>query len=138
MLRYWQAYMSVKDTQSFRPVPRRLSVSTPVVQIRLSALIATIGGLALAIAVESISYLSERRIRSGRQLRVPSSRLDWIVQAVREHTGGAHYFMRDPSSTTFAAEREDVMLSVSQEPNGDLTTRIVSTAFELHSLASSV
>jgi hypothetical protein len=49
MLRYWQAYMHVKDTPILSPVQRRLSAATPVVQIRLSSLVVTVGALLFAV-----------------------------------------------------------------------------------------
>jgi hypothetical protein len=82
MLRYWQAFMSVKDAQYPHPVARTLSVHQHVVQIRLSFLVVTIGAFLFAILAAALVRMT---LRNGvRKIHLPSSQLDWIVQAARE------------------------------------------------------
>ena len=82
MLRYWQAFMSVKDAQYPHPKQRTLTVSQPVVQIRLSVLVVTIGTMLLAICVALWMMAWDGYTRS---LRIPASQLDWAVLAACEH-----------------------------------------------------
>jgi hypothetical protein len=87
MLRYWQAYMSVKDTLYPHPVERTLTVYQEMVQIRLSILAVTIGAFLLAHLAAALVRTTIRRNRV-RRIHLPSSRLGWMAQAAREH--GCH------------------------------------------------
>jgi hypothetical protein len=116
MLRYWQAYLSVKDSQYIHPVQRTLSVSQYVVQIRLSFLIVTIGAFVIAMAAASIARLSEPLDRHGRRLPLPSSQLDWIVQAAHEHCRNDSTTARSPAA--YAAQHGDLAFSVLLAPDG--------------------
>ncbi len=76
--------MSVKDAQYSYRDTRILTVLQGVVQIRLLALVSTTGVFLLAILLAVAA-----RIRGSRgnthEIRLPSSQLDWIVEAAREH-----------------------------------------------------
>ena len=83
MLRYWQAFMSVKDAQYPHMVARTLSVQQHVVQIKLSFLVVTIGAFLSAIIAAALIRMT---LRNGvQEMHLPSSQLDWIVQAAREN-----------------------------------------------------
>ena len=84
MLRYWQAYMSVKDAQYPHPVARTLSVRQGVVQISLSFLVITTGTFLIAILGAAFVRWGNKR-NGAWKIHLPSSQLDWIVQAAREH-----------------------------------------------------
>jgi hypothetical protein len=125
MLRYWQAFMSVKDAQYPHPVARTLSVYKGVVQIRLSFLVITIG--AFLIAILAAALVRWANLRNGvSKIHLPSSQLDWIVQAAREHvryhaSPKAIVTPRDRLSTTsFASHNQDLAFVVTP----DLETRI--------------
>jgi len=83
MLRYWQAFMSVKDAQYPHAVARTLSVHQHVVQIRLSFLVVTIGAFLFTIIAATLVRMT--LINGVRKVHIPSSQLDWIVQAAREN-----------------------------------------------------
>ena len=84
MLRYWQAYMSVKDAQYPHPVERTLSVYQGVVQIRLSFLVITFG--AFLFTTLAAALVKTTNLRNGLwKIHLPSSQLGWMVQAAREH-----------------------------------------------------
>ena len=126
MLRYWQAFMSVKDAQYPHPKQRTLTVSQPVVQIRLSVLVVTIGTMLLAICVALSMMAWDGYTRS---LRLPASQLDWAVLAACEH----RRMVIDWSSSipavspaVFAAQHRDMGLMVSHTADGRPLVRIVS------------
>ncbi|TDL15747.1 hypothetical protein BD410DRAFT_902415 [Rickenella mellea] len=127
MLRNWQAFMSVKDGQYPHFVQRTLSVAAPVVQIRLSVLLTSVGGFLLAILAAYLAILSEPRDAQGERVALLGSQLDWIGQAAREHERG----MNDTATTTrspstYAAQRGDLMFGVSVAAGGQSTARILS------------
>lgn len=84
MLRYWQAYMSVKDSQYPNPAVRSVAVVQDTVQMRLSSLMITVGAFLLAVIAAGVAKYHGLRHKT-RNVRLPSSQLDWIVQAAREH-----------------------------------------------------
>ena len=84
MLRYWQAYMSVKSAQYPHPVARTLAVRQGVVQISLSFLVITTGTFLFAILAAAFVRWGNKR-NGAWKIHLPSSQLDWIVQAAREH-----------------------------------------------------
>ena len=81
MLRYWQAFMSVKDAQYPHPVERTLLVSQPMVQIRLSVLASTIIACLIAITSAVASRAIVSRDTRSRVIQLPSSQFDWAAQA---------------------------------------------------------
>ncbi|TDL15307.1 hypothetical protein BD410DRAFT_902659 [Rickenella mellea] len=72
------------------------SVAAPVVQMRISVLLITVGGFIAALTTATVSVLTEPRDSLGRRIALPSSPLDWIVQAAREHeqgiAGGSYFW----------------------------------------------
>jgi len=84
MLRYWQAYMSVKDSQYPNPAVRSLAVVQDTVQMRLSSLMITVGAFLLAVITACVAKYRGVRNKTH-QVQLPSSQLDWMVQAAREH-----------------------------------------------------
>jgi hypothetical protein len=99
MVRYWQAYSSVKDAQYPHVLSRRLSVVRPVAQIRFSVLVATLVAFLLAVTATGVS-----RLWRGKRLRLPDSQLAWIVQAVREHQRGSNPAPIACSPATYSAQ----------------------------------
>jgi hypothetical protein len=126
MLRYWQAFMSVKDGQYPHPQVRRLSVSRPVVQLRLSALVFTVGGFLLAIVGTIALRYAEPRGQLKESINIPSTQLDWIVLAASEHRLRAGERGSTGPSSKFAREHEELGLVVELAPDGRMTARIVS------------
>ena len=125
MLRYWQAFMSVKDSQRPYLKQRTLTTSQPVVQIRLSVLVVTIGTMTLAICAALSMMAWDGYTRS---LRIPASQLDWAVLAACEH----HRMVVDWDSSIpalspaeFAAQHRDMRLAVSHTADGRPMVRIV-------------
>jgi len=84
MLRYWQAFMSVKDSQYPNPDVRTLAVVDDVVQMRLSSLVITVGSFLLAVISACVAKYRGFKHNMHR-IQLPSSQLDWIVLAAREH-----------------------------------------------------
>jgi hypothetical protein len=126
MLRYWQAFMSVKDAQYPHPKQRTLTVSQPVVQIRLSVLIVTIGMMLLAICVALSMMAWDGYTRS---LRIPASQLDWAVLAACEHRRMVDNWgssIPAVSPAVFATQHRDMELMVSHTADGRPLVRIVS------------
>jgi hypothetical protein len=80
MLQFWQAYMSLRDTQDPHLAQRTVSVSQPITQIRLSVLIATIT-IFLTALLAALVYRSNDVHAKG--LHLPSSSLGWIVFAAQ-------------------------------------------------------
>jgi hypothetical protein len=117
MLRYWQAYLSVKDSQYPHLVQRDLSIRQSTVQIRLSVLASTIALLVFALTAVLVSYFQEPRNQADKRLHLPSSQLDWTVHAASE------YYRLGHSSTAqsprgFAAEHNDLIFTISPDPKG--------------------
>jgi uncharacterized membrane protein YdfJ with MMPL/SSD domain len=83
MLRYWQAYMSVKDSQYPNPDVRTLAVVQGIVQIRLFSLVLTVGAFLLAVTAACVAKYCGVKYKTHR-IHLPSSQLDWIVQAARD------------------------------------------------------
>ena len=118
MLRYWQAYMSVKDAQLPHRVARTLSTQQAVVQIRFSFLVVTIGTFLLSTL--AVALVRAMDLRNGvRKIHLPSSQLDWIVQAAREHVrysgSPEEITQRDRSPTSFALRNQDLALIISPD-----------------------
>ena len=130
MLRYFQAYMSVKDTLYPHPVERTLSTFQEVVQIRLSVLTFTIGSFFFAIL--AVVFVGTTNRRNGVPwIHLPSSQLGWMAQAAREHigchTGPKAIPPRDRfQPALFASRNQDLALII----NPDFEPRIA-TANEL-------
>ena len=125
MLRYWQAFMSIKDTSLPHLKQRTLTVSQPVVQIRLSVLTVTIGTMTLAICA-ALSMMAWDGY-SG-TLRIPASQLDWAVLAACEHRRMVvDWDSSIPalSPAEFAAQHRDMTLAVSHTADGRPMMRIV-------------
>lgn len=84
MLRYWQAYTSIKDTLLKQSVSRPISVAKPTTQIWLSVLAATVSSFVVAITcVLGVFYREQFDKRRGK-VTIPITQADWIVQAARE------------------------------------------------------
>ena len=125
MLRYWQAFISVKDTQLPHPKQRTLTVSKAVVQIRLSVLVVTIGTMTLAICAALSMMAWDGYTRS---LRIPASQLDWAVLAACEHRRMVvDWDSSIPalSPAEFAVQHRDMRLAVSHTADGKPMVRIV-------------
>jgi len=89
MLRNWQAYLSVKNSQYPHAVQWDLTVFQPVVQIRLSILVTTMVAFVFALIASAGSRCIEPLDQRRKRLIIPSSQLNWIVQAARKHFGEA-------------------------------------------------
>ena len=121
MLRYWQAFISVKDAGYPHSVARTLSVREAVVQIRLSFLVVTVGAFFLAILAATL--IRWANLRNGVwRIHLPSSQLDWIVQAAQEHVRyhpipETIITPRDclPTSFTFASNNQDLAFVVTPD-----------------------
>jgi len=119
MLRYWQAFMSVKDAQYPHPVARTLSVRKGVVQIRLSFLVVTVGAFLLAIL--AAAFVRWTNLRNGVwRIHLPSSQLDWIVQAAQEHVRyhpnpETIITPRDRLPTSFASHNQDLAFVITPD-----------------------
>ncbi len=139
MLRYWQAYMSVKDSQYPNPDVRTLAVVQDIVQMRLSSLVLTVGAFLLAVTAACVAKYCGVRYKTHR-MHLPSSQLDWIVQAAREHaktqpkTEKAR--SRTKSSNEFAIHNQDDFFIVS--PNFDACIAMDSELSTLKSPSSSL
>ena len=109
MLRYWQAYMSVKDSQYPHPDVRTLTVVQDTVQIRLSALLTSVAAFLLTIVT---AYVAKYRgvKNKAHKLHLPSSQLGWMVQAAREH---ARLKFGTKSPNQFAIQNKDNFFIVS-------------------------
>lgn len=107
MVRYYQAFMAAKDSTNVHPVQRALSVSQPTVQIRLSALLATIVPFLAALAFAALAHITEPRDSKRKRFKLPGSQFDWIVQAAREYFRGDDTIMAR-SSSTYAQQRKDL------------------------------
>jgi hypothetical protein len=113
MLRYWQACLSFKDSQYIHPVQRTLSVAQEVVQIRLSCLVVTIGTFLILLVAASVARYSELALDShGKRFLLPSSQLDWIVQAVHERHRGNNLTTPAIPPLAYAAQHGDLTFSV--------------------------
>ena len=125
MLRYWQAFLSVKDTQYPLLKQRTLTVSKPVVQIRLSVLLVTLGIVTLAICVALSMMAWDGYTRS---LRIPASQLDWAALAACEYLRMVVDWdssIPAVSPAEFAAQHRDMGLAVSHTADGRPMVRIV-------------
>lgn len=99
MFRYWQAYLSIKDTVTKYPFSRHLSAVSHTTQIRLSVLAATISTfIAALIGVLSVFFCGQFDKRK-RKVTIPLSQYDWVVQTAREVMGDKDddLKMRSPS-----------------------------------------
>jgi hypothetical protein len=140
MLRYWQAFLSVMDAQYPYPVERILSVSQPVVQIRLSILVITTFAFLFATVSALLAILSEPRDLHGRRIHIPGSQLDWTVQAVYGHNQGDD-MTSARSSVEFALQHDDLAFVILLDADGRRVTFISSkssdpTSTELHEFRS--
>lgn len=125
MLRYWQAFLSVQDAQYPYPVQRTLSVSQPVVQIRLSILLITTCAFLFATVPALSGIFSEPRDRHGRRIHIPGSQLDWTVQAVYGHNQDDDVTTAR-SSIDFALQHEDLAFVTLLNADGRRVTFISS------------
>jgi hypothetical protein len=108
MVRCWQAYTSVRDGQYMHIVQRDLLVNRPIPQIRMSILAATLALFTVTLGAAVWSYLAGPRDSQGRHLELPSSQLDWIVQAVHEHNYRLGSDAPMTPSVTFASQHENL------------------------------
>ena len=119
--------MSVKDSQYPHSTQRQLSASRPIVQIRLSVLVATVGGFFLAVAAAMTLRYMEPRDQQGKIIDIPGTQLDWIVLAASEHRLRAGEYGSTGPSSKFAMEHRELGLVVTYAPDGQPTSRIVSS-----------
>ena len=135
MLRYWQAYMSVKDSQYPNPDVRTLTVVQDTVQIRLSALLTSV--MAFLLTVVTAYVARYRGIKNkAHKIHLPSSQLDWMVQAAREL---AQTKLGTKSPNEFAIQNKDNFFIISPhlEPHiamasdtSELSVRKTSTSLD--------
>jgi hypothetical protein len=123
MLRIWQAYQSAKDAGDNDPGRRTISAYNAMVQIRLSVLATTLGVFSIALTAAAIFRLMEPRDSRGKRMPLPSSQLDWVVQAVREHKEGE--YVSTNSQAVLATHRNDLAYVASVTPEGQMTADIV-------------
>jgi len=126
MLQYWQAYMSVKDTMLPHLVSRTLSVRQGVVQIRFSFLAVTIGTFLFANLAAAFIWTTNLR-NQERRIYLPSSQLDWIVQAAREHcrhhaSPKANTLCDRFEPTSFASRNEGLTLIITADREPRIAT----------------
>jgi hypothetical protein len=124
MLRFWQAYVSVKDSQYSHPVQRTLTVLQPVVQVRLSILVVTIGTFLAAVVTAAIKRRSVPVDQGGQQLNPPTSLLGWMVQASREHSRDTQADI-SCSPAAYVSLHKDLELSIFTAPDGRGVIRIM-------------
>jgi len=106
-------------------VARVLSVHQAAVQIRLSFLVVTIGAFLFAILAAAVVRMMN--IRNGVwRIHLPSSQLDWIVQAAQEHVqyqAGPEYFTpHDRLPTSFASRNEDLSYIITPDFESRIAT----------------
>lgn len=119
--------MSVKDAQFPHTVERTLLVSNPAtVQIRLSALASTVGVLLIAIIAALASHVAVSRDTRSRDFYLPSSQIDWAVQAAREYRkssqGSTATHLFGQCAAAYATENDGLQFVVSPGPDSRLTT----------------
>lgn len=125
MLRFWQAYMSLRVTQDPRPAQRSISASQPVTQIRISTLVATLAIFLITLLVALVYRSNETRDGHGERLHLPSSLIGWIVFAAHaRHRGESKAAMALPS--IFIDRHRDLMLVAGKTDDGHYTARIMS------------
>jgi hypothetical protein len=111
MIRYWQAFSSVRDAQYPHEVQRILAVAKPVVQLRLSVLASTVALLILALLAVVIGRFREPLDAHRKRLGLPASQLDWSILAAREHYRSGDNDMVK-SAGEYARTRDDLTLCV--------------------------
>jgi hypothetical protein len=103
-----------------------------VVQIRLSILVVTIGAFLFATLAAALVKATNFRNKVPR-IYLPSSQLDWIVQAAREHVRYHPLpeeitpYKRDRLPTSFASRNQDLTLIITQ----DLEPRIATAMLDI-------
>ena len=127
MLRSWQAYMSVKDAQYPNPDVRTLTMVQDTVQIRLSALLTSVVAFLLAAVM---AYIARYRgvKNNAHKLHLPSSQLDWMVQAARELSRSQ---LGTKSPNEFAIQNKDSFFIIS--PHLEPCIAMASDTLELSS-----
>jgi hypothetical protein len=130
MLRYWQAYISILNSQYPHEVKRSLSVSRAVTQIRLSVLATSVGTL-LVVLFFALSYqVADLRHHPNKRLMLPGSSFGWVMQAAHEHQhrqGGNPVLLSSPP--VFVSQHSGLTLVSGLRPNGQWqATRISSSA----------
>src|SRR5262245_16241555 len=125
MLRFWQAYISLVNTQDLRPAQRILSVSRPVTQIRLSALVVTLAIFLTVLLSTVLCRFNERRDPRAKQLHVPGSPLGWAVTAASLALS-REAKMPAVSPATFISQNPNLALIIGRTDDGQFAARIVS------------
>jgi hypothetical protein len=123
-LRYWQAFMSVKDTEYPYIVQRTLTVARHVVQIRLSILLTTLIIFLIVLAAVVWPRLGQPRDSQGRPVQLPYSQMDWIIQAVEQRHRGAGPVVLLPNAA-FVMDNKNLAYGVTFTPDDRLDAHIV-------------
>jgi hypothetical protein len=89
LVRFYQTYMIMKDTQEIKPVARKLSVKVPAVQLA-TAFVAALALLMLVILIGCCRYVLFRLRHRGALHLIPQSKLDWLLQATRADDDGLY------------------------------------------------
>jgi hypothetical protein len=130
MLRYWQAYISILNTQYPHEVERFLSVSRPVTQVRLSVLATSVGALLIMLFCVLFYRVADLRLHASKRLMLPNSSFGWVMQATHERQqrqGGKPMLLSSPS--VFVSQHYDLMLIAGRTPDGHWeATRIYSAS----------
>jgi hypothetical protein len=100
-------------------------VFKPVIQIHLSVLVTTIGACVVTLTAAIVLCWLEPFDQHGKCLILPSSQLDWIVQAAHEHFREAE-LATTCSPSAYAMQCEDLMLAISNAPDANMVTCIAS------------
>ena len=96
MFRFFQAYQIAKDTQYGYPVTRKLSTQNSEVQISIFFFVFALVDCAL-VTSGSLVYLVFYLRSEKDEAHIPASRLDWMLQALREAEKGQKT-LRSPGS----------------------------------------
>ena len=128
----------MKDSEYPNPDVRTLAVVQDLVQIRLSSLVLTVGAFLVAVTAACVAKYCGVKYKTHK-IHLPSSQLDWIVQAAREHAKTkpetAKARSRIKSSNEFAIHNQDEFFIVS--PNFDACIAMDSDLSRLESPSSS-
>jgi hypothetical protein len=127
MLRFWQAFQ-MEGHASQQTSYRTLTVSKEVVQLRLSVTIFTIATSVLALAASIFMHFRKPLDECGDRMAFPQSRLDWMVEAARQHgVGCGHQSLAD-----YGKKHEDLVCVFSTAQDG--VSRILITSDKAESI----
>lgn len=109
----------MKASQYPNPDVRTLTIVEDMVQMRVSSLVVTVGAFLLAVIAACVARYRGVQ-HKVHKIQLPSSQLDWIVQAAREHAKTKPETEKPRSRTKsheFAIRNQDIFFFVS--PNFD-------------------